>query len=235
MAMAISGLDYEQLLGMVSACQWTPEKQRIRLALEGHQNGSSGNPVFDCLNRFSGVVERQSHESPLIALTVQILLSKLAVQYELLQRIDGESVVTEVTRLVETIGVNLVLIGFSNGYSTALALVLRTRFPLEWNKFCDFAERQSWKINPDQVETKSRPESGTGFRREQARGLSVAVDDASEPSAPDSNVGVPAGSSRKTELEEEDEDDLISGPPVATATNTAGRTLEWRFKKLKRR
>jgi len=38
-----------------------------------------------------------------------------------------------------------------------------------------------------------------------------------------------------TELEEEDEYDLTSGPPVATATNTAGRTHGWRFKKFKLR
>jgi hypothetical protein len=234
MAKAVPGLNYEQLLAMISDLQWLPEKRCIRLALEGDQDGLQGNPVFGCLNRFCGLIDRNAQQDPLTGRTIKVLFSKLAMQYELIQHFDGDSVVTEVNRLVETIGVNLVLIGFSNGYSTALALVLRTRFPLEWNNFCDFAERQSWKINPDQVETRSRSESGAGFRRQQARGLSAAVDDAHEPSVADTNTGVPTGLRQKTELEEEDEDDLISGAPVA-ATNTAGRTHEWRFKKFKLR
>lgn len=235
MAKAIVGLNYEQLLAMISDLQWIPEKRCIRLALEGCRDGLPNNPVFGGLNRFCSVVEGNAQQDPLTGPTVQILLSKLAMHSELIQRIDGDSVVTEVNRLVKTIGVNLVLIGFSNGYAAALALVLRTRFPLEWNKFCDFAERQSWKIDLDRVDTRSRSESGTGYRREQLQGP-VVVNDAYEPSvAPDSNTRVSTGSNRMTELEEEDEDDLISGPPVATATNTAGRTHGWRFKKFKLR
>ena len=234
MTKAISCLNYEQLLAMISDLQWIPEKNCVRLALKDHQNELSGNPVFGCLNRFCGVIERNSQQDPLTGHTVQVLLSKLATHTELIQRIDGDNVVTEVNRLVKTIGVNLVLIGFSNGFTAALALILRTRFPLEWNKFCDFAERQSWKIDMNQVGFRSRSESGAGFCRDQVQGL-VVVNDVSEPSAPELNVGVSTGSNRMTELEEEDEDDLISGPSVVTTTNTAGRTHEWRFKKFKSR
>ena len=235
MTKAIPGLNYEQLLEMISDLQWIPEKRCIRLVLEGYRDGLPSNPVFGGLNRFCGVIEGNPQQDPLTGHTVQILLSKLAMHSELIQRIDGDNVVTEVNRLVKTIGVNLVLIGFSNGYSTALALVLRTRFPLEWNKFCDFAERQSWKIDMNQVGSRSQSESGTGYGRDQVQGPVVVNDAHVQSAAPGSNTVVSTGSNRMSELEEEDEDDLISGPVAGTTTNSAGRTHEWRFRKLKPR
>ncbi len=227
------GLNYEQLLAMVSACQWIPERRCVRLALESGNDALAGNPIFDCLNRFSSVIERQGMQNPLSGRTVQLLLSKSAIHYELLQRVDGDSVVTMVSRLVKNIGVNLVLIGFGNGYATALALVLRIRYPQEFNRFCDFAERQPWKIDLD---SRSQTEvGGTAGAVDEAQGVTARESEMVRGEVEGSALLAETAHNEYRELAEEDEEEIANEPHSTTVPDTRGKSNQWRFRRLRLR
>jgi len=250
-------LSYEQLLEMISAYQWIPERKCLRLALECDNDFREDllqDPVFGCLNRFTAAIERQTQQGPLEpGKTVHILLLKLVSHYQLLQQIDSDSVVTEIDRLVQVIGVDLVMIGIGNGHTTALALLLRTRAPLEWNRFCDYIERQSWKVSIDQTISHSRPGAATGTcteslrsnlrqgipddlegaaelesRKSTGRGLAHAFE--SKEFVQCNNIATDNGLNRE---QEEEDLDSWTGAPASNATGgTQGGTHQWRFKKF---
>ena len=138
---ATDALDYELLLTMISAFQWLPEHQCVRLA----QDREAGEPIHECINYFAAEVERLSLQRRLSANYIHLFLVLLTQQYEAVQKIDGDSVVSEVNWIVELIGVNLELIGTGNAYTTAFGLLLRSRVPLQWNRFCDFIEKREWR------------------------------------------------------------------------------------------
>ena len=247
-------LSYEQLLEMISAFQWIPERKCIRLALDcdpGCRDWLTNDPVFCCLNHFTATVDRQAQQGPLSSQTIRFLMVKLAHQYTLLQKIDGDSIITEVNRLVETIGVDLVLIGIENAYATALVRLLRPLAPIEWNKFCDYAERLSWKVSLDLNTARSRPETAAGFRAESLRSEQGIIDNLEEiplPLArPPRGRGLAhafetpefvqhgdavANGFRNTEQEEEDQDDLSTGLGTPAAGNIGNKSYGWSFKKF---
>ena len=133
--------DYERLVEMISAFQWLPEQQCIRLA----RDREAGEPIQECINSFAAEMGRLSLQRRLSANYIHLFLVLLSQQYEAVQKIDGDSVVSEVNRIVEMIGVNLELIGTGNAYTTAFGLLLRSRVPLQWNRFCDFIEKREWR------------------------------------------------------------------------------------------
>lgn len=133
--------DYERLVEMISAFQWLPEQQCVRLA----QDREAGEPIQECINSFAAEMEKLSLQKRLSSNYIHLFLVLLSQQYEAVQKIDGDSVVSEVNRIVEMIGVNLELIGTGNAYTTAFGLLLRSRVPLQWNKFCDFIEKREWR------------------------------------------------------------------------------------------
>lgn len=149
-------LNYEQLLEMISAFQWLPDEKRFRLALQIDRNHGTGNQIFGCLLHYAAAIERLERRGALTAAEIQVFLIKLAERYELVQWVDGDSVVMEVKRLVQAIGVDIVMIGKGNAFVTAFVLVMRRAVPLEWNQFCDYVEKLEWKVPLSQSETQSR-------------------------------------------------------------------------------
>ncbi len=139
-------LTYEQLLEMISAFQWLPEEKRFRLAREIDRNHGTGNQIFGCLLHYAAAIERMERRGTLNAAEIQVFLIKLAERYELVQRVDGDSVVMEVKRVVQAVGVDIVMIGKGNAFVTAFVLVLRRLVPMEWNAFCDYVEKVNWKV-----------------------------------------------------------------------------------------
>ncbi len=133
--------DYERLVEMISAFQWLPEQQCIRLA----GDREAGEPIQECINSFAAEMERLSHQRRLSANYIHLFLVLLTQQYEAVQKIDGDSVVSEVNRIIEMIGVNLELIGTGNAYTTAFGLLIRSRTPVLWNRYCDFIEKREWR------------------------------------------------------------------------------------------
>ena len=148
-------LTYEQLLEMISAFQWIPEQKRLRFVLDLERDNGPGNPIYGCFHHFAPAIERMERRGSLTCHEINLFLVELALRYELVQRIDAESVVTEVNRLVQTIGVDLVMIGVGNAYVTGLVLVMRRVASMEWNRFCDYADKQKWKVNLSQVGAQS--------------------------------------------------------------------------------
>lgn len=140
---AKDSLNYEQLLEMVSDCQWQPEHQCVRLA----RDREASEPILDCINAFGAEMEKLSLQRRLSGNYIHLFLVLLSHQYEAVQKIDGDSVVSGVNRIIEKIGVNLELMGIGNAYTTSFCLLLRSRIPLQWNKFCDFIERREWRIS----------------------------------------------------------------------------------------
>jgi len=179
-------------------------------------------------------------------------MTKAAYQYELLQKIDGDDVVTEVNRLVETIGVDLILIGIGNAYATALVRLLRPLAPVEWNSFCEHAERYSWKISLVQGGMQSRSGvTAAGFCTEPERngvGITEGIDEmhAAKPLSPKGRGlahafdvqeynqygDAVANGFVNTEQEEEDQDLSTSGSNTPTASAPVNRSYQWHYKKF---
>lgn len=152
---AITDLSYEQLLEMVSEFQWLPEQKRLRCAVDCDRDSGPGCQVYGCLHQLAAGVERQLIHGQVPPHIIHSFLAQLVQRYTLLQRLDADSVVTEIKRLVQTVGVDLIFIGVGNAYTTAFALVARRVVPLEWNKFCDYIGKIDWKVQLTRYGTQS--------------------------------------------------------------------------------
>ncbi len=150
--------DYERLVEMISAFQWLPEQQCVRLA----RDRDAGEPIQECINSFAAEMGRLSIQRRLSSNYIHLFIVLLSQQYEVVQKIDGDSVVSEVNRIVEMIGVDLLLIGTGNAYTTAFGLLIRSRTPLQWNRYCDFIEKREWRAPLTQHSSTVSTEAATG-------------------------------------------------------------------------
>ncbi len=245
-------LSYEQLLEMISAFQWMPEQKCFRLAQELDRDKAASNRVFGCLHHYAAAIERLGQNGPLSGHKIQLFLFELVQRYEVVQRIDGDSVVNEVNRLVQAIGVDLVLIGVGNTYATAFVLLVRSRAPLEWNKFCDFVEKQDWKVPLVQAGAQSHSEMDVaGAHVELEREAPSANNETTISTAaelPSSMVGGLArafdnkefaayadsvlNDCRNSEQVEEDQDISACGPDICAGRETTNKSYGWSFKKF---
>ncbi len=250
-------LTYEQLLEMISAFQWMPEQKRLRFALDLERDNGPGNPVYGCLHHFAPAIERMERRGSLTCHEINLFLVELAQRYEMIQRIDAENVVTEVNRLVQTISVDLVMIGVGNAYVTGFVLVMRRVASMEWNRFCDYADKQPWKVDMPQAGAQSHAvTSAAGANAElcsdtlatndmlvepvtaeqpapQGRGLARAFENNEYAAYADAILNSCRDNVRECGQVEDDQEISSGSDPLLRAENDAGgRSHGWSFKKF---
>ncbi|ADW19268.1 hypothetical protein Despr_3138 [Desulfobulbus propionicus DSM 2032] len=237
---AATDLSYEQLLEMISAFQWMPELKRLRFALDQDRDNGPGNPIYGCLHHLAPGIERMERRGSLTCHEIHLFLIELAQRYELVQQIDAKSLVTEVNRLVQTLSVDLVMLGVGNAYVTGFVLLLRSRAPIEWNRFCDYVERQEWKVNLSTVGAQSPAPSETIINAEDdvsieptvtapsLRGLARAFDNPEFAAYADSVLN----GCRSHNQTEEDQEGIAENKLNLRAETGTGKSYQWRFKKF---
>ncbi len=134
----LNGLRYESVLEMISAFQWFPEQNQMRISADI----DTKSPVVESIARFTAsvsILHEKSTEDYTSLIPKAMFSEKL-----LLSAQQSREVISEAQRVIEFIGVGGELIGVSNLCSVAFGLVVRNVSPKLWNEFCYDVDRPDW-------------------------------------------------------------------------------------------
>ncbi len=128
----------EVLFDMISAFQWLPARNSLRLA----ESNGIDHPILQAITETAREVFNVTNENAGNDIESQVSRRRR----ERLHGVDSTDLGSLVNWITQRIGIEPRKIGFSNLYATALALAIRARTPSRWNDFCAKIGKVKWQI-----------------------------------------------------------------------------------------
>jgi hypothetical protein len=135
--------NYDVALEMISAFQWLPEEQAIRLFIDKPVNTLVG----DSLHSLAEEINQLHPASSLM--NMQVAIGTFLRQQTLVYACGLREIVDEAARLVEFVGTTPEVIGLTNLHLAAYVLRVRTTSPSAWNSFCRDIDKMDWMTSEE--------------------------------------------------------------------------------------
>jgi hypothetical protein len=140
--------NYDVALEMISAFQWLPEEQALRLFSDKPVHTLVGDSLHSLAEEINLLHPASS------MMNIQIAIGTFLRQQKLVCACGLHEIVDESARVVEFVGTTPEVIGLTNLHLAAYALRVRTISPSAWNSFCCDIDKMDWM-------TSEQPSSST--------------------------------------------------------------------------
>ena len=134
---------YDALLEMISAFQWLPEEQALRLFSDKPVHTLVG----DSLHSLAEEINQLHPASSLM--NMQIAIGTFLRQRKLVCACCLREIVEEAARVGEFVGTTPEVVGLTNLHLTAYALRVRTSSASAWNSFCRDIDKVEWMASEE--------------------------------------------------------------------------------------